>query len=242
MMIAHLSDSQLLAGALAGEPATALNRAFGRLLALEPPPDCVVITGDLVETAGPGEYAVLRDILDRCPIPVHVVGGNHDGERLVDEHGGTRYLAGGTCLAYAVDYPEATVIVADSPIPGRPEGRLGAGQLRWIDETLGRRPDVPAIICLHHPPVTVGIPFPDGMGLLDAAELGEVIARRGNVARVLAGHVHPDVAVPFAGTLVSIASATYRQSAPGPTSFLLHVLTGDGCATHAVPAGDVFAY
>lgn len=256
-MIAHLSDSHLIAGPLGAGPAAALHRAFGRLLALEPRPDCVVITGDMVETEDPAEYAILRDILDRCPIPVHLVAGNHDGKQLTVEFAGTRYLAGGSSTTYRVDYPEAAVLVVDSVLPGRPEGELGAEQLRWIDEALAARPGVPAFLCLHHPPADVGIPFLDGMGLLDGPALGEVVARHGTLTRILAGHVHRNVAVPFAGTLVSIAPAAYRQShlrlhdagPPGylvePTSFLLHVLTDGGCATHTVPvsdAGAVLAY
>ncbi|WP_306204088.1 metallophosphoesterase [Actinoplanes sp. RD1] len=248
MLIAHLSDPHLLAGPLGAAPAAALHRAFARLLALEPRPDCVVITGDLVESAEPGEYALLRDVLRHCPIPVHAVAGNHDGERFAEELGESRYV---------VDYPGATIVVADSVIAGRAEGRLGAEQLDWIDEVLGRRPDVPAFVCLHHPPVEVGIPFLDGMNLADADALARIVARRGNVARVLAGHVHRTVVVPFAGTVVAIAPAAYRQTAlrmhdagpPGyvlePSSFLLHARTRGGWATHSVAvsdAGAVLAY
>ena len=66
MRIAHLSDLHLMRGPLAAEPAAGLAGAIGRLLSVEPRPDCVVITGDLADTGHPDEYATLRDILRRA--------------------------------------------------------------------------------------------------------------------------------------------------------------------------------
>jgi 3',5'-cyclic-AMP phosphodiesterase len=43
---------------------------------------------------------------------------------------------------------------------------------------------------VHHPPIAVGIPFLDRMGLADGDELAGVLSGHRNVARVLAGHVH----------------------------------------------------
>src|SRR5213592_2817026 len=73
MRIAHLRDLHLTRGPLAAQPAAGLTGALGRLLALEPRPDCVVITGDLADTGHPDEYAALRAILRKCPLPVHLL-------------------------------------------------------------------------------------------------------------------------------------------------------------------------
>lgn len=258
MLIAHLSDTHFTAGPLGALPAAGLQLALGRLLAIEPLPDCVVITGDLADRADPAAYADLHTVLERCPIPVHLTTGNHDiPAAVVAEFGGTRYLADGKSAYYSVDYPQATIIVADSNIAGSTAGRLGAGQLSWIDDVLGARPQVPAFVAMHHPPCPVGIPFLDGMRLLDGPALGTVLARHSNVARVLAGHLHRIVSVAFAGTLVTTAPSTYRQlglrlhddAPPGyldePTEFLLHAEVGGQWVTHTVPishAGATLAF
>jgi len=249
MLIAHLSDPHIRTGLLAGEPAASLHHALAQVLAVNPRPDCVIITGDLCEYGHPGAYPDLCALLERSPVPIHLTTGNHDdSDGFLSTFSGTTFLGGTTTTRYSVDYPEATIIALDSRRPDSPAGLLGDEQLTWLDATLARRPDVPAFVCLHHPPVPVGIPFLDGMRLDDGLALADVIARHGHVARILAGHVHRVIFAPFAGTTLAIAPSTYRQSAlrlhddqpPGylaePTGYLLHYLTETGCVTHSMAA------
>jgi 3',5'-cyclic AMP phosphodiesterase CpdA len=254
MRIAHLSDPHLMRGPLAAESAASLTEALGRAVAIEPRPDCVIITGDLADTGHPDEYTALRAILGRCPIPVHLMPGNHDDPfALVARFGDTPYLANGVSTSYVVEYPEATIVVASSWVHDRPYGELGPDLLGWLDKTLAARPGVPAFVCLHHPPLPLGMPFLDSIMLTDAAEFEAIIARYPHVVRVLVGHVHRTVSAMFAGTLVTAAPSTYRQSAlrltdaglPGyvaePTSFLLHLVDGASCVTHSVAASHAAA-
>src|SRR5262249_55006211 len=150
----------------------------------------------------------------------------------------------------------ATVVVLDSwdiTLGGNP-GQLGPDQLAWLDAELRRRPGVPAVLCLHHPPVTVGIPFMDGINLRDGAAMADVVSRHAHVTRVLAGHIHRTVVPAFAGTILTTAPSTYRQIGltlrqdlpigyvVEPTGFLLHLVSVDGTVTHAVPASHAGAY
>ncbi|MEU5942093.1 phosphodiesterase [Micromonospora sp. NPDC047548] len=247
MLIAQLSDPHLTTGVLAAAPAAGLHRALGRVLALRPRPDCVVITGDLVDQGRPDEYAALREVIGRYPLPVHLVAGNHDDrESLLDAFGGTPYLGGGFSAYYHVDHPDVTVVVLDSLAPGEGGGRLGDDQLGWLDGVLAGRPDVPAVVCVHHPPVAVGIPAADAIRLADGDALAEVVRRHPHVVRVAAGHLHRPVTTGYAGTVLTVAPSTWRQASltmsaddeigwvDEPTAFLLHAVDDGGCVTHTV--------
>jgi 3',5'-cyclic AMP phosphodiesterase CpdA len=240
-LIAHLSDPHITTGALAAEPAAGLTRALTRVLALEPRPDCVIITGDLVDRGRETEYAVLQELIERLPVPVHLVAGNHD------DRDALRQAFGLAETTYAAEYPGFTVVVLDSLRPELGDaGLLGPEQLTWLDETLGRRRNVPAFVCLHHPPERVGIPGMDAIRLVDGPELAAVLLRHPHVARVLAGHLHRVVTAGFAGTVLTVAPSTYRQVdlnlredrpvafVAEPAGFLLHRVEGSECVTHLV--------
>ncbi len=244
--IAQLSDPHLTTGPLGGGPAAGLQLALARVMALDPRPDCVVITGDLTDRGLEDEYAALQDVIGEFPLPLHLTTGNHDDrDAMIKAFGGESF--------YVVDYPGFSVVALDSLIPGSPAGRVGTDQLEWLDRVLGARAGIPVMLGLHHPPLPVGIPFLDGMRLLDGEELGEVVAAHGNVARIMAGHVHRPITAGFAGTIVTVAPSTWRQSGlllnsdapPGyvaePTGFLLHLLDGPDCVTHTVQVSHAAA-
>jgi 3',5'-cyclic AMP phosphodiesterase CpdA len=244
VLIAHLSDPHLTAGPLAAGPAAGLHRALGRVLALDPRPDCVVVTGDLADHGRPAEYEQLQEIIAAFPLPLHLVAGNHDAsDALVAAFGGGPHL--GASTYYVARYPELTIVVLDSAVPGRPEGRVGEAQLAWLDDVLAGAADRPAAVCLHHPPVAVGFPAMDAIRLTDGDALADVLAGRPHVARVLTGHLHRVATATFAGTTVSVAPSTYRQTdlrlregplgfADEPTGFLLHLAEPDRWVTHLV--------
>lgn len=202
MLVAHLSDSHLTSGVLGAEPAAGLVLAIGRAVALQPQPDVLLISGDLVERGTAEEYQVPREVLARSPLPVHLATGNHDRRvPLLATFAGTAHLpgldpgrdAGAGRIRYVVEGAAARVVVLDSLVEPRTEdsgvrgaGRLGRDQLDWLEQSLDARPLTPTLLALHHPPIPVGIPFLDAMMLLDADDLREVLTRHGQVRGVLA--------------------------------------------------------
>ena len=246
--VAHLSDPHITTGPLGAVPAARLHAALGRVLGLDPRPQMVVITGDLTDHGGPGEYAALRDVLHGYPLPVLLAAGNHDDPAaLRAEFAGTPHLAGGDSTAYVADHDAARLIVLDSWIPRSPGGRLGDEQLAWLEKTLLDDPDRPTLVAVHHPPLPLAISLLDTMRLDDAAAFAEVVRPHRQIGRILCGHGHRTITATFAGIVLTMAPSTYRQTtltmrpdertgyADEPTAFLLHLLGREGeWVTHVV--------
>jgi 3',5'-cyclic AMP phosphodiesterase CpdA len=246
--VAHLSDPHITTGPLGALPAARLHAALGRALGLDPRPQLIVITGDLTDHGTPDEYAALREILRGYPLPVFLAAGNHDDPAaLRGEFAGTPQLAGGDATYYTVDAGGARLIVLDSWIPQSPGGRLGDEQLAWLDKTLAQEPDRPTLVALHHPPLPLAISLLDTMRLDDADAFAEVIRPHRQIGRILCGHGHRTITTTFAGTVLTMAPSTYRQTtltmrpdertgyADEPTAFLLHLLgRGGDWVTHVV--------
>lgn len=239
MIIAQISDMHLVpAGTLAyGRVDTPglLRRCVARLLTLDPRPDVVLCTGDLVDGGSDEEYAYLRRLLAPLPMPVFVIPGNHD------ERGALRrafaddgYLPGEGFLQYVVeDYP-IRIVALDTLVSGAPHGELCDERLAWLDDRLGEARERPTAVMLHHPPFITGLEHMDRMGLRHSDRLLAVIGRHPQVGRLLCGHLHRFIQTRVAGTLALTAPSSAHQLAltlgPGrrgawieePSAFLLH--------------------
>lgn len=241
MLIAHVSDIHITAGALASQPALGLHWALGRIRSLVPKPDCVVITGDLTDGGTSEEYAVLRPLLAKIEVPLHLIAGNHDNSpTLLREF--PAFVAAAAAepdrAYYVVDYPTTRLVCCDSSVPGEDHGELGEQQLDWLDETLGDD-DRPTLVLVHHPPMRTGIAMMDRIGLRDADGFADVLQRHGHVVRVLTGHQHRVMLATVGGVPVTMAPSTCRQvnldlrpDAPGgfvaePPGILLHWSSDD---------------
>src|SRR3954447_24322495 len=231
MIIAQISDPHivrpgvLLYGRV--ETGAMLARAVAELNRLEPPPDIVVITGDLVDKGEPAEYDHLRSLLAPLSMPVFVIPGNHDSrEALRSAFGGDGYLPRDGFLQYQVeDYP-VRLVALDTLIPGEGGGELCAERLRWLDRTLAAGPGRPTAVLMHHPPFPTGIERMDRAGLRDRDAFAAVIRRHSQVERILCGHLHRAIACRFAGTVAGTAPSTAHQirldiRSGGPLRFVL---------------------
>jgi 3',5'-cyclic AMP phosphodiesterase CpdA len=241
MLIAHVSDTHL------GGPADARARAeavLEHLLALDPRPDVLLVSGDVADHGLPDEYAEARTVLDAWPGPRLVGTGNHD-VREAFAHGLLGRDASGP-LVQLLEASGVRILMLDSLVPAREgrridHGELDEGQLAWLDARLAED-DRPAFVSLHHPPVDLGLGLMAPILLKDPEPLERVISRHPHVVATLVGHAHTACATTFAGRPLLVgggcASTVPLDNEPypavweaGPPTLAFHLLHDDGRLT-----------
>ena len=148
----------------------------------------LVITGDLADDGDVATYQHLRELLaERLP-RCRVVPGNQDNRERIREVFPEIVPGGDGPLTFSSSAGDWQLIGLDTLVPGEEEGRISPEQLAWLGGQLATNPDVPTVIFLHHPPVSV---LPEGEpGLAEPSGLLELVATSPQVRAVSAGHVH----------------------------------------------------
>jgi 3',5'-cyclic AMP phosphodiesterase CpdA len=260
MIIAQISDTHIKRkGRLLHhmiDTARYLKRAVKRLNHLDPPPDAVLATGDLTESGKPKEYRRLRNILADLEIPLFVIPGNHDNRaNFRDAFYDHAYLPkNGPYVQYVIEQFPVRLIGLDSLAVGESGGELDEVRLRWLETRLVEQPLRPTLLFLHHPPFKTGIRAVDALGFRGVEEFAALVQRHPQVIRVVAGHIHRPIQIPWAGTYASTAPSTahqvvldLRERRPlgfvlEPPGFALHVWQPQGglisyaCVTDALGA------
>jgi Icc protein len=256
MLIAHLSDPHLRPRGQLYKDLVNSNAMFDlairHLNTLNPAPDLVVITGDLVDEGTRAEYEYVRDALSDIRQPLLVLPGNHDepaGFRACFAH--HRYLPPTGPFHFAVgDKGLVRVLGLDVSVPGSHHGEMTDEACAWLRRALLEEPDRPTVVMMHQPPFESGIRCIDAYNCRRADQLAGVLGAHTNIERVLCGHVHRFMQVRFGGTMLVTAPSTTTAIAlrltpdaePAsyvePPAFLLHHWRdGAGLVTHYVPIG-----
>ena len=243
-ILVQLSDLHVGASWDGVDPVARLEAAVEAVNSLDTGPDAVLVSGDLAEHAADSEYEEVRALLARIEAPSYVLPGNHDDRDALHRHFDVPG-AGGQPVQYAVDLGQLRLVVVDSTLPGEDRGELGRERLSWLDTTLAAAPDTPTVVAMHHPPLSVGIPAWDAIGLAaaDRVALGELLGRHAQVKRVVAGHVHRAITGRVGGRSVFTVPSTYVQGllAFGATELLLSA-DPPGFAVHALVDGELLSH
>ena len=194
MRLLQLSDLHLLAdptGLCRGRRPLvllrqALEQSLRQLRDQGDQPDLLLLSGDLCQDESWLGYVRLRELLAPLALPVALLPGNHDHALLL-----RAALARHWPLAPAVvPWGGAALVLLDSHRPGSAAGWLGERQLAWLARQLADWRDRPLVVALHHPPLAIGDPGFDAIGLDDGPALLELLASVPSLKAVLFGHIH----------------------------------------------------
>jgi 3',5'-cyclic AMP phosphodiesterase CpdA len=257
MLICQLSDLHVCAPGLLAyrrvDTAGYVQRCVAHIAALDPPPDAIVITGDVADRGAAAEYAHAQALLAPLSPPIHVVPGNHDDRERLREAFPSPHYAGAMpdFLQYTTTLGPIRLIALDTMIPGEGGGMLCERRLEWLASELDRARGSPVVILMHHPPFQTGVSYMDVVGLETAYPLEPLLLKHPNVERIMCGHLHRTILRRFAGTIAVTSPSPAHQVAldfaPGanpcfvmePPGYLLHRWDeAGGFTTYAAVVGD----
>lgn len=188
--VTQLSDSHLFAhgdGRLRGlDTGSAFERVLSAAAEELNHTDLILLTGDLAERGEAGAYRAMASRLDEHDRPVAALPGNHDDPDELARH----FSAPLREMGLEIELGQWRLLLLDTTIMGESGGRLGTQRLDWLRAQLAEQARRPVLVALHHPPLPVGSPWMDEIGLADGLELRTCLDQHPQVRGVLFGHAH----------------------------------------------------
>ncbi|GAA1017793.1 3',5'-cyclic adenosine monophosphate phosphodiesterase CpdA [Acrocarpospora pleiomorpha] len=202
----------------------------------------VIVTGDIADNGAEDEYTIARAAL-KTRHPSIICPGNHDSRGpfrkvMLDSNDVNEPIN------QVLRIPGATIILCDSSIPGRPEGRLDDTTLAWLDDTLAAETG-PVFVGMHHPAAALGIPYVDDIGLREPERYAAILERHPHVVATLVGHAHTGAATTFANRPHLVAPGVVSTALPPfecttqppvsldlPPALALHIYDNGHLTTH----------
>jgi 3',5'-cyclic-AMP phosphodiesterase len=195
MIIAQISDTHIALGAAdADRRAADLERTLADINALDPAPDVIIHTGDVVHGGRREDYAAAASLLATARAPVYVAAGNRDDRENL-RHSLSRWvrpLCGSGFLDYAVDDFPVRLLAVDTSSSASNKGDFSPERARCLTALIEAEPRRPIAVFMHHPPFTVPV-GPDPLNFITPeamARLQRTLERSGRVVAVFCGHVH----------------------------------------------------
>ncbi len=227
-----------------------LDAVLAELSEMEPRPDLLLATGDLVDRGDVDSYRRLREAFAPLPFPVHWLVGNHDVRAHFAEVFPETPAEDGF-VHYVVETPTLRLVVLDTLEEGRHGGAFCAARAAWLTARLDEAPGRPTLIVQHHPPIEVGIAWMNTAPSEPwVARLAACVEGRANVIGLVCGHIHRAITTRWHGLTVATCPSTAPQVAldlrpidpdhaddralivADPPAFALHWWNGRELITH----------
>jgi len=209
-----------------------------------------VVTGDLTDQGEEEAYRLLRSCLSELEVPYHLLLGNHDARAAFFQVFPQVETDDGGFVQTGIEVGETTCILLDTLDESRPSaGFLCERRLSWLDKQLAASAGRQVVVFMHHPPLSIGLNWFDGMLLDNGAEVMDRLMCRGNVAHIVFGHVHVNTSGVWHGVSYSASRGTCHKILSDPAAeqvdyvdqgpaYDILLLGGGGVSVHSIdPAG-----
>jgi 3',5'-cyclic-AMP phosphodiesterase len=240
MIIAQISDTHIALGATdADRRASDLERTLADINTLDPAPDVIIHTGDVVHGGRREDYAAAASLLATARAPVYVAPGNRDDRENL-RHSLSRWVptSGFGFLDYAVEDFPVRLVAFDTTTSASNKGDFSPERARGLTALIEAESQRPTAVFMHHPPFTVTV-GPDPLNFVTAeamASLQATLERSRRVVAVFCGHVHrstwgrigniPVMVAPCTAT--TLRKGDFPSQMQGRPIYHLHRLTSAG--------------
>jgi 3',5'-cyclic-AMP phosphodiesterase len=212
--ILHLSDFHLFADPHAKFvniiPYQSLATIVAEINARSIPPELVVMTGDYSQDHTEESYQLVSKIIRQIKCPISSTLGNHDSPKLWQEM--TKHKP--------FDKNKNTlltnwqIIILNSHWPEHVEGVLSKEELEFLEDSLIKQPEKPAIVFLHHHPFNTTCQWINRIGLSNAEDFWAIVLRHPQIKAIFCGHVHQENYLLYEGIPCYSTPSTCWQFAP----------------------------
>ncbi len=212
MIVAQISDTHI---SLSDPDSEQCIRDFRAVIedinTLDPLPDVVIHSGDIVHNGRAEEYAVAVDVLSNARAPIYAMVGNKDNRaRMQAAFTGFGFLpAKSEFVEYTINHLPVRVLVLDTLHPQSNKGDFCEMRLRNLTQKLHNEPEMPTAVFMHHPPCEIYV-GPDLIHFETREVMDAVcdeLQSSGNVLSIFCGHVHRSTSGRVGNIPVSVMSA-----------------------------------
>lgn len=211
--------------------------------------DAMIITGDHTHDERPQSYQAIRRLLAPWQDRLWQVPGNHDdrhtlrtvfSDRIAGENDGP--------IQFAFEAAGWLCLGLDTHLPGAVAGRICPERLLWARRIAERSPAARIALFCHHPPVLLGSPWMDAIGLEGRELIQNWCLSDSRVQLICCGHVHHESTTRLGNADVLTTPSTGIQFSPqgstpnfvaGAPGYRRIELTPDGYRTEVVRIADL---
>jgi 3',5'-cyclic AMP phosphodiesterase CpdA len=219
VIIAHISDTHIELDAHDSSRRIAdFESTIADINRLDPAPDVIVHTGDIVHNGRADEYAEAARILGKARAPAYVLAGNKDDRsNLRAAFAAGSYLAPDSgFIEYSIEHHPVRLIAVDTLNTDSNKGDFCPQRDALLRKRIDAEKARPIAVFTHHPPFEVPVgperlnfETPDMM-----TRLRQALRYSGRVVGVFSGHVHRAAEGDVAGipcSVVQCIATTLRK-------------------------------
>lgn len=176
----------------------------------------IIITGDLAHWGECEAYEALNKVIEKFPIPVRLLLGNHDDRDAFIQTNPHHPLDGSGFVNHGEQINDLTFIYCDTNEPQTHAGHFCDKRLAWLEGVLTTRANQ-CVLFFHHNPRPLRQPAMDSIGLVPAHSTALMYLIRQHshrIRHIFFGHTHLTASGIFAGVPFACVRSTLHQGIP----------------------------